>query len=128
MGLDMPSNTERENFARNNLKANALMLEGRFDLDRERDVKVASFSVSAGENDETVYVDEGKYKSALLLLYLAELAEGDQFFMNDDYREIVREYYGDDLCADAETNEETTHTTIRDLLSDGQVIVTINRK
>lgn len=124
----MPAKVSLVKFEQNNLKANALKFEGHFDLDRERDVPVQKFLVAPPGGGTVTTVEEGKYKSAMLLLYLSDLAGSDQFVMTDIFRGIVREYYGDDLCADAERNPETTHTTIRDLLrEDGEVTIRIWR-
>lgn len=114
-----------------NLKGSALKLEGYYGLSRERDVPVKSFCVDNSDADgPLVLVEAGKYKSALILLYLAEIADEDedQFHMTPKLVALVRNYFGVDLCKDAETNPETEHTTIRDLLADRQVVVTIKRR
>jgi hypothetical protein len=124
----MPSESKVLTFKRNNLKANAIALEGVYGLHRERDVPVAKFLVAPPGGGEMVWVEEGKHKSAMLLLFLADFVGTDEFVMTQTLRGFVRDYYGDDLCMDAQRNAETTHTTIRDLLDkSGKVTVRIWR-
>jgi len=86
-----------------------------------------------------VIVGEGKYKSALFLLYLAELRLNEQshrdkswsgcgFHTSSTSQKLTILYFGDELCDDAKNNPQTKHTTIRDLLADGIVSVHINYK
>jgi hypothetical protein len=79
-----------------------------------------------GERTETK-VEAGKYKSALFLLYLAQCAGSDTFTMTSEYRDMVSAYFDAGIVDDALSNPETKHTTVRQLLADGLVRITINR-
>ncbi len=122
-------------FLKNNLDANALSLVSYFNLKEEQYVPIVSFEIVVrGTFTGLVLIDNNKYKSALLLLYLAQLSfkkynpVSAGFHMNPKYQQIVITYFGNDLCDDVRNNPETKHTTIRNLLEDGPVIIYINCK
>lgn len=72
-----------------------------------------------------VQVGDGKYKSALFLYWIAEWADG--FTMDDNKRQLVWDYFGHGICADAMENQNTQHTTVRYLLNQWGSRVTIQR-
>jgi hypothetical protein len=88
---------------------------------------ISSFVIEVnGERTETK-VEAGKYKSALFLLYLAECAGQDTFIRCQGDRDLIIAYFGREIVDDALNNPETKHTTVRQLLADGLVRITINR-
>ncbi len=117
------------------INGNTLRLIKYFGFKEEQDVPIKSFEIETnGSSTGLVLACKGKYKSALFLLYLSELTFNTQpeigagFHMNSTFRKLTVVYFGDDLCNDAMNNPQTKHTTIRDLLADGRVIVHINCK
>ncbi len=62
-----------------------------------------------------VEVWEWKYKSALFLYWLSEWKE--EFRMDDQKRQLVWNYFGHTICAEAFENPNTEHTTVRYLLN-----------
>lgn len=120
---------------KNDMEGNSNCLLKLFGFSKEEDVPVNYFEIVVfGKSTGSVSIGTGKYKSALLLLYLAYLTFKNYdcvsagFNMNPRYRQIVMAYFGDDLCSDAINNYKTRHTTIRDLLANGEVNVYINCK
>jgi hypothetical protein len=117
---------EQRCFIRNDLPKNAQQLIEYFGLSHEAEVPVASFSITVDGNCEKTEVREGKYKSALFLLYLAHQtidgAMNRPFQLRANMRQIVSDYFGDALCEDATKNPETKHTTIRALLTENVVV------
>lgn len=120
---------------KNDIEANSISLLKYFDLEKEADVPMDSFErITNGYSSGLISVGDRKYKSVLLLLYLSQLTFKKHdcvsagFHMNPEYKEIVTTYFGDDLCNDAVNNYETAHTTIRNLLADGEVLIYINCK
>ncbi len=116
-------------FVANDLAGNAAKLVEYFGLARESDVPVARFTISTDGAVCSTDVGEGKYKSALLLQYLAYAVHGCDtqnkrapFPVTDKMRGITRMYFGDTICNDAE-KAETKHTTVRSLLSGKHVAV-----
>jgi hypothetical protein len=88
---------------------------------------ITSFTIEVNGVKQETPVGPGKFKSALLLLHLAKLAGTDSFIRCHADRKLIEAYFGPMLVNDALTNPETKHTTIRDLLADGSVRITINR-
>lgn len=124
-----------DTFLENDIDANALGLVKYFDLKEEKDVPMKSFEIEInGSSTGLVLVCKGKYKSALFLLYLAKLKygklpeHGARFQMDLKFKKLTLRYFGRPLCDDALNNSQTKHTTIRNLLSDGNVVVLINCK
>ncbi len=122
-------------FKKNNLIANAINLTKYFKLEKEQMVQMISFEIEIdGNSTGMVLICKGKYKSALFLLYLTKLkfkmlpGFSARFLINPEFQRLTVLYFGDKLCDDAKNNPETKHTTIRDLLTSGKVIVHINCK
>lgn len=107
-------------FGCNDLSTHAQKLVALFDLKNEADVPVESFTLNCDGAETTTEVGPGKYKTALLLLYLAQNSingvQGMPFSLSPLRRQMVREYYTVAICDDAENNPETPHTTVRALL------------
>ncbi len=85
------------------------------------------FTIDVNGISQETRVGPGKFKSALLLLHLANVAGSDSFIRCEADRKQIEAYFGPELVHDALTNPETNHTTIRYLLADGSVRITINR-
>jgi hypothetical protein len=85
------------------------------------------FTIEVNGVKHETKVESGKFKSALLLYHLANLAGSDSFIRCEADRKLIEAYFGLELVHDALTNPETKHTTIRDLLVTGSVRITINR-
>lgn len=68
-------------------------------------------------------VGPGKYKTAMLLLYLAGEQKSSSFRMDDISRSIVRQYNSAEVLEDILSNPETEHLSVRALLSSGLVQV-----
>ena len=122
----MPAKFQPEKFLSNNLSANATLLEARFGLRHDSNVYLKAFLVETPNEFDPKFVGPKKYKTAMFLLYLAELTGHDrdwtgsdcEFVMTDELRAIVRLFYGDKICKDATTNLDTIHTSVRDLLNE----------
>ena len=69
----------------------------------------------------SIEVGPGKYKTAMLLLYLASRHNSSSFRMDEESRLVVRLYYSAELIEDALSNPETVHTSLRALLLPGNV-------
>jgi hypothetical protein len=85
------------------------------------------FTIEVNGVGRPTKVESGKFKSALLLYHLANLAGSDSFIRCEADRKLIEAYFGPELVNDALTNPETKHTTIRELLAEGSVRITINR-
>jgi len=114
------------------LEDNFSMLRGHLGLPSEGHVSslISSFTIEVKGVATTTTVGDGKYKSALLMVYLAQMdriREDDGFTLDREDRKDIKAYFGETLVADALSNPNTKHTTIRDLLANGRVKVTINR-
>jgi hypothetical protein len=88
---------------------------------------LSSFTIAVNGVGRPTKVESGKFKSALLLYHLANLAGSDSFIRCEADRNLIEAYFGPELVHDALTNPETKHTTIRDLLADSSVRIIINR-
>lgn len=109
------------------LPGNATMLVEFFDCGSEDGVPVASFVIEDSSDRLEVEVEEGKYKTALFLLYASILVisgwrRSCRFVMNDHLRKLVREYFGTSICDDALMNPETKHTSVQMLLLPGATV------
>lgn len=88
---------------------------------------ITAFSIDTNQGTPLITeVGDGKYKSALFLYWLA--GDKDVFTMDEDKRNLVRTYFGDEICQDALNNRDTKHQTVKDLLFIGNnVTVVIER-
>jgi hypothetical protein len=85
---------------------------------------IASFSISVDSRPVFLTdVGPGKFKTAMLLLYLASKDGGNTFVMDEDRRVLVSHYYSAEVINDALSDPQTTHTSVRALLSRGSVLV-----
>ncbi len=85
---------------------------------------IASFSIMSDSHpDLSAQVGPGKFKTALLLLYLASKDGAYSFVMDENARILVSQYYSEEVISDALSNPETAHTSVRVLLSEGRVTV-----
>lgn len=117
------------------LPGNAAKLVAYFGLSHESEVPMLRFAISTDGAVRETNVGEGKYKSALLLHYLAYAMHGYDpgisrvpFLVVEDMREVIRDYFGDEICRDAEHNANTKHTTVRSLLAGKHTAVVIVMK
>lgn len=96
-------------------------------------LKIPAFEVLInGKSQGFVEVVDGKYKSALLILFLWNMNDGSDvpgssFHLSSDHRRLINEFFPPRIIEDALNNPNTKHTTVRDLLAEGEVIVVIKR-
>lgn len=117
-------------FTSDDLSGNAAKLVEFFDCGSESGVPVTRFSIAAPGYEVLEFdVQEGKYKTALFLLYLSTLSIGyverNRFMMNAMSRDLVRAYFGNAICDDALRNPETKHTSVRMLFRDAAQVTVI---
>ncbi|HEX8993910.1 MAG TPA: hypothetical protein VF803_01515 [Candidatus Paceibacterota bacterium] len=117
------------------LPGNAAKLVAYFGLSHESEVPVGRFAISTDGAVRETNVGEGKYKSALLLHYLAHAMHGYDpgvprvpFPVTQEMRTVIRDYFGDEICSGAEHNADTKHTTVRSLLVGKHIAVVIVMK
>lgn len=88
---------------------------------------ISSFVIEVNGDRAETKVVAGKYKSALILLFFAKEAGKDTFIRCQGDRDLIMAYSGKEIVDDAMKNPETTHATVRQLLADGLVRITITR-
>jgi len=87
--------------------------------------RVPCFHVTTSENKLETRVGQGKFKSAALILYFVEKYQHNPVRLSVEDTCFVREYFPADIINDALNNGQTSHTTVRALLSFGPVEVGI---
>lgn len=102
-------------FTPNDLAGNALELCDLFALRAEEEVPVDGFAIVSDSVEMVAAVGPGKYKSALLLLYLMTKSASPTYELTDGMRLLVTEYFGQELMDDAR-RPYTKHRTVRALL------------
>jgi len=115
-------------FRHGDLEGNAGELMTFFGLKNERDIAayMESFTIVTDGLGMTDPVTEGKYKSAMLLLYFQVLSDahpGSAFRMTNEMGSLLCAYFGEARIEDA-LQPTTKHTTIRALIG-GEVTVQI---
>lgn len=76
---------------------------------------IRSYTITSQHGEMTVEVGPGRYKSAILLYYLAS-HRGIGFHVRQEERQIVFDYFSLEIIEDAQMNPDTKHTTVRALL------------
>lgn len=97
-------------------------------FEKESDVPVRQFIVTSdGGLPEATRVQQGKYRSALLLYYLASMTayedDNPMFTLTSKMRRVIENFFGHELCRQAMTDPDTVHQTIKKLLLGKKVTV-----
>jgi len=87
---------------------------------------ISAFTITVNGEVHRTEVGESKYKSALLILYLADKFGKDQFRRDGSDREIIGIYFPKDLVEKAIDGDQE-HMTIYLLLAQGSVTIEIER-
>lgn len=87
---------------------------------------ISAFTITVNGEVHRTEVGVGKYKSALLILYLADRFGKDKFRRDGSDREIIGAYFPKDLVEKALEGDQE-HMTIYLLLAQGAVFIEIER-
>lgn len=118
----MPETSPEIVFNPNDFIGNVNQLIQLFRYKKESDVQVTRFVIESPNNKKLdVMVGDGKYKSAIFLLYLSILEMNERIIMTERLRKLTRNYFGEELCQDAIKNPEK-HVTIRNLLMEDAIV------
>lgn len=87
---------------------------------------ISAFTITVNGEIHRTEVGPRKYKSALLILYLADRFGQDKFRRDGTDREIIENYFPKNLV-EAALNGSMDHPTIAYLLAQGSVMIEIER-
>jgi hypothetical protein len=88
---------------------------------------IPSFSLSRNGMEATkIDVGEGKYKSALLLLFLADGKK--KFHRSTTERQLTEMFFTPKIISDAKNPELDNHSVVRALLADGSLSIEIESR
>ncbi len=100
-----------------------------YGVEQEEDVKkmIDSFTISVDGTKQKTMVGDGTYKSAVLLLSLADLKGIDFFKVEINEQTIIRGYFPRDMVKNVIDGSDTSHPTLALLLSKEPFFIEINR-
>ena len=87
---------------------------------------ISAFTITVNGSPRRTVVGQGKFKSALLILYLADKIGKDQWRRDGTDRQVICDYFPRNLVDSALAGDQT-HQTIYDLLAQGSVIIEVHR-